>query len=309
MKLEFHEGKACDAVIRQLEIRYGSSRANVRSPEQEHDPAPVEVVFQLGDRLCAVEHTGIEPFDGHMWLQNVFPQLFQPVKDAVASLLPDTEDFELRIPALALRGISGNALKRLLHSLATWILEVAAGLPIAEVGRFVEPTHPAPLPNVPFQVSLHRTRFIGTRPGEFRVAHVVPQTIENDRTHRIRTAYAKKLPKLKAWNDDHGARTVLILEDNDIQLTNHAVVAQAVSQIESTLSWHPHEVWLVITVDATTWWLWNLRRDDIALARLQRDDMALVEIAVANLVDATAAFQIGVPHSQDATARRKKSRT
>jgi hypothetical protein len=44
------------------------------------------------------------------------------------------------------------------------------------------------------------------------------------RTDRIRESVEKKLPKLAAWKRDHSARTILVLEDNDIQLTNQAVV-------------------------------------------------------------------------------------
>ena len=36
--MAFHEGKACDAVIRVLEAREGQSRRDVRSPEKDRDP-------------------------------------------------------------------------------------------------------------------------------------------------------------------------------------------------------------------------------------------------------------------------------
>lgn len=36
-----HEAKACDAVIRVLEAREGTSRRDVRSPEKDGDPAPI----------------------------------------------------------------------------------------------------------------------------------------------------------------------------------------------------------------------------------------------------------------------------
>ncbi len=41
--MAFHEGKACDAVIRVLEARKGKSRRDVRSREKDGDPAPIEL--------------------------------------------------------------------------------------------------------------------------------------------------------------------------------------------------------------------------------------------------------------------------
>ena len=58
--LQFHEGKACDAIIRHLEIREGAARTGLLFPEAERHQAPVEVVCTIGRHLFAVEHTGIE---------------------------------------------------------------------------------------------------------------------------------------------------------------------------------------------------------------------------------------------------------
>ena len=60
--LGFNEGKACDAIIRHVETRERASRSALRSPDAEHHPAPVELVFSIGAQLYALEHTGIEPF-------------------------------------------------------------------------------------------------------------------------------------------------------------------------------------------------------------------------------------------------------
>lgn len=42
-RLSFNEGKVCDAVIQRIETREGAARRNVRSPERERHPAPVEL--------------------------------------------------------------------------------------------------------------------------------------------------------------------------------------------------------------------------------------------------------------------------
>jgi hypothetical protein len=80
MTLTFNEGKACDAVIRVLEAREGANRYDVRFPEQEGHAAPIEVACHIGDRLFAFEHTGIEPFPGHMQMEREADWLFGPSK-------------------------------------------------------------------------------------------------------------------------------------------------------------------------------------------------------------------------------------
>jgi hypothetical protein len=67
--MTFNEGKACDAVIRVLEAPEGQTREGLRSPEQDGHVAPIELTCRIGNPLFAFEHTGIEPFPGHVQLQ------------------------------------------------------------------------------------------------------------------------------------------------------------------------------------------------------------------------------------------------
>jgi hypothetical protein len=87
-RLRFNEGKACDAILRRLEAREGARRTNLRSPERERHPAPVELACEIGDRLFAIEHTGIEPFPGHMQLEAEAGVNFRPIEAMVAGRLP-----------------------------------------------------------------------------------------------------------------------------------------------------------------------------------------------------------------------------
>jgi hypothetical protein len=75
----FNEGKACEAVIRHIEKRQGCSRQNVRWPEQERHRAPIELICSVGDCRFAFEHTGIEPFEGHIELES--QAHFKPLRD------------------------------------------------------------------------------------------------------------------------------------------------------------------------------------------------------------------------------------
>jgi len=63
--MAFHEGKACGGVIFVLEAREGRSRRDVRWPDKDGDPAPIELTRRIAERLFALEHTvSFLPIDG-----------------------------------------------------------------------------------------------------------------------------------------------------------------------------------------------------------------------------------------------------
>jgi len=59
----FHEGKACDAVLRRIEAREMAVRRDVIFPEREHHAGPVELICNIGAQKYAVQHTIIEPIN------------------------------------------------------------------------------------------------------------------------------------------------------------------------------------------------------------------------------------------------------
>jgi hypothetical protein len=85
-------------------------------------------------------------------------------------------------------------------------------------------------------------------PGHFQIKHEIGGNLEEAREVRLREACAKKFPKLEAWRQKSGARTVLILEDNDLQLTNAQRVYDVLTQVETTIAGRPDEVYLVSTM-------------------------------------------------------------
>ena len=85
--LAFHETETCEGIIQHLEQRQRDRRSDVqirdRGSETSAD-ARVEMTFRLGGQLYALEHTGIEPFDGFMAHQNRASSLFLPLQAAAA---------------------------------------------------------------------------------------------------------------------------------------------------------------------------------------------------------------------------------
>ena len=95
-------------------------------------------------------------------------------------------------------------------------------------------------------MSLHRWPR-SWRVKKFAIVQRITEDLETARYARILRACEKKYPKLAAWQAQ-GARTVLVLEDNDIQNTAEPLVAEALLRAERVLDCNkPDEVYLVTT--------------------------------------------------------------
>jgi hypothetical protein len=285
MQIGFNEGKVCDAVLRRIERREGAVRKNCRWPEREHREAPVEMVCDIGCQLIALEHTGVEPFEGYMRLQNDALTHFRPLEVLISKSLPQSDYVLLDMPLKATEGLRGKELAKVQTALAAYVLTTAPTLPVSNEGRFAEPIHRAQPPGVPFEITLHRwSRSWHAKSFE------ISQTISGDRTamrlERIARACCKKYPKLAAWRAT-GARTILVLEDNDVQLSNESLVADAILSAERTLDCvRPDEIYLVTTFH-DPWYGHVLRIDGKNFFDFSYEEQSkrYWEIAPATLID------------------------
>jgi hypothetical protein len=264
-----NEGKACDAVLRHIEAREGAVRRELIFPEKENHADPVELVCTIGTWQYALEHTRIEPFDGHIQLEAESERHYTPITERVAEQLPSDSRYELDVPVGVMLGLSDRAAPPIQDALVRWILDTAPGLPTAPPGRCILPIRKITPPGVPFAVSLHRwprEEF----PYPFTIQHLVQGDVETSRLERLRTAYDKKLKKLLPWQRS-GAHAILILEEGDIFLTNHFVVADALTAIEAEKTQRPDEVYL-LSVFTSMWLITCLRRGDVHFYDIAIDD-------------------------------------
>ena len=89
-----------------------------------------------------------------------------------------------------------------------------------------------------------------------------PQERQEQREQRIRLACDAKLGKLASWKRDAGARTILLLENPDMQATDSTSVAEAFLSIAEGRLDRPDETYLIDTSINPTWYLWPLLIDD-----------------------------------------------
>jgi hypothetical protein len=131
--LTFNEGRACDAIIKLLEEREGAQRSNVRLHDHDKPGHTVELTFELGPRLYAMEHTGIEPFADFMKMDRESARLFDPIVAAVAHTVPANEVVDLNIPVGALTTPKNR--RAIQHALIQFILESIPTLPLCPYGE------------------------------------------------------------------------------------------------------------------------------------------------------------------------------
>jgi hypothetical protein len=264
--MQFNEGKACDAVLRYLEAREGAARSKIRWPEDEHHAGPVELVCNIGSALYALEHTGIEPFEGLVKLNQEAERVFGPIEAAVSAVVPDGEVWDLSLPALGLQGRSGGEVRKAQEALIDFIKNTAPTLQLRPYADYRKGPPPVNITNVPFPVSLYRFRseVPSTVPGFRRlmIRHDVAgdrATHEAQRQKRIEKACSKsRFDKLAVWKEQAGARTILILENPDIFITGPAAVADAYLAVVANRSNRPDETYLFDTSHNTGWLLWPL---------------------------------------------------
>lgn len=151
--LDFNEGKACDAIVRRLEEREGVSRSEMRWPEKEQHKFPVEVSFKLGNQLFALEHTGVEPFPGHVEMENRAGHLYVPITNALKDTLGTESLFELYIPVNAFQNKNRLEIRNIQDALIDWVKITAPKMPKPS-GRRGTSVGPKSVSRVPFQVSL-----------------------------------------------------------------------------------------------------------------------------------------------------------
>ncbi len=90
-----------------------------------------------------------------------------------------------------------------------------------------------------------------------------PPNYQALRIERMRAALAKKLSNLKSWKDIE-ARSVLVLENRDLSLSNHVVILEAAGEALRGPDDAPDEIWLVETTIETEWTVWCLMRDGVS---------------------------------------------
>jgi hypothetical protein len=267
-----NERKACDAVARALERLSASVRTNAYSPEDRRASAPVEYVFDLGGIKYAIEHTIVEAFAGQIHTGVNFQSFIDPIVAALDHHMPPPGRFDLVFAINPRSSKKPRNIAAAQRAIIDWVNETAAELHnecpeqpsrSRKPGGFCN-SRKATIAGI--ELTLQRET-IWSEPaiahGLLFIPRFAPRDDETLRAERIARAMAKKLPKLKIWKDG-GARSVLVLENRDISLSNHVAILEAAETALAGRNDHPDELWLVDTAINSEWTAWCLIRDGVS---------------------------------------------
>ena len=252
-----NEGKVCDVVVRFLERRERQPRTGVLRPETSGRDSQVDLQLMLGSQVYAIEHTQIEAFEHQVRSGRHFGELIGPVKTALSDPLPGDAVYDLHFPIETGLGKKSSDLIRAQRALVHWVRENAALLHAWDGEICAEETYSglhhltvSGRPSgFPYEVTLHRrtrSRLTRDEPGFLDVLRVLPGDFESWRVARLRRAIQAKCPKLRQCKED-GARTVLVLESNDLRLSNSVLIREALVPALDERQDAPDEVYLVET--------------------------------------------------------------
>ena len=257
-------------MVRFLEWRAGETRHDVRCPEALSEDPPVDLRFWLGVQGYAIEHTRIEAFEDQIAGDAQFCQLIGPVKSALSGTLPGDAVYELVLPIETGFRKEFTTLREAQCVLIAWVREIAASLHAKDAEdpspeRRADGAHrrvSGTPPGFPYEVTLYRGRLSHPtryKPGSLVVARFAPEDLRCGREARLRRALQDKCPKLYRCRAG-GARTVLVLENNDLPLSNAIDILEALAPALDERGDAPHEIYLVETVSDS--WFVHLIKDE-----------------------------------------------
>lgn len=267
-----NERKACDAVARALERISGTSRTNAYSPEDRGAKAPVEYVFDLGGMQHAIEHTIVEAFVGQIHTGVDFGAFIEPIVAALDHHMPPPGRFDLLFAIHPSKGMKPREISAAQQAVIVWVEEMAGELHRECPEQPSRDRKPGGFRNerkatiAGIDLTLQRQTHWAEPAiahGRLFIARFAPKNYETLREERLEKAMAKKLPKLKVWKDT-GARSILVLENGDLSLSNHVLILEAAENALAGRADVPDELWLVDTTIESEWTAMCLMRDGVS---------------------------------------------
>lgn len=240
-----HQDDVCEFVREILAARSGEAILLTGRPDRkQRDSKAVDELWESATRRYAIEHTLVESFDGQLSNIAKIERLLVPVKKMVAGRLRGRF-------ALAVREVEASAARinfaEAHQEVARLILDAADRMEVGETVSILTE-------QLPFEFRLH-LRFKADS------QLILYTDIEGDpnelRRERLRRALDAKCPKLALASKD--ARiTVLILEADDIQLSNVWIVYEAFEIALRERTDQP-TIAVLVETDASPWSGWLLK--------------------------------------------------
>ena len=264
-----NEGKACDAVVRHIELCTGDKRTGIRFPEKDGGGPPVDLRLKIGVRDFAIEHTLLQPRENRIKYSAVFREINRFIRERIRDPLPGPVYYELHLPTkVSLPSKKNKRRERALNNLAEWTLSTAQRLherrweypPAFYVDNTIKEVPDGfqddfELLRWPDDVPVRRT------PGALGIRFRAVEDPEKLLIKTLGTAFDRKFPKLHRCGKQ-GARTVLVLEAINLPVGHCKMIGKHLPGLLERHTNRPDEIYLVEPrIYETTWWIWPVKRD------------------------------------------------
>ena len=204
-----------------------------------------------------------------MLISTHFSDFIRPILDEIGQTLPRPGTYYAVFPLNPSAGMKPKERAQAQLLTIDWIRRKAAELynrkpEILVQDRYGDDFHiQEKPPSVAFEIALRRSLFRDIPAevdGKLIVSRLAPQNHECLRKDRIKRSLDDKCPKLGECKAE-GAITVLILENVDMSLTNHARVANVLEELAASRIDLPDEIFYVETIIEDRWIVWSLYRN------------------------------------------------
>jgi hypothetical protein len=226
-----HERRIVRAVTQSVCAHWQVSIVEVRFPEDEvpTPERPLDAVVYTDGATIAVEHTLHQTFPDQVQQALRFAPLMELCR-GLSGQLPGPGRYELSVSASELQGHRDVDL----NSLSAWIRTAAPTLTPGRTWHGATNVLRAGPPTLPFSVSLLRTeQWEGVPEGTLHLRWPIDfEALSTARLRQMGSSLQRKLPKLEEHRAP-GGLTLLIFENQDIQLVNADIVADSIRSVLS----------------------------------------------------------------------------
>jgi len=251
---DVHVAKVIEVVRLHLEQCTGAKITRTRSPDQEiRNTKACDAILEGQGVRYAVEHTSPDSYIRQRLDTARFREVLANLERRLKGKLPDHVDVDIPVHAVP-AGVDWQGLSRLIES---WILASLNTLPY---DRRIE----VQIPDVPFALGVRRERAAGS--GSLFGMRVAPADLREQRVQVLIERIQAKSAVLSGY-ERQGFRTVLIIESDDIALTNREEICEDFQ--EAVKAQHPTDIddAFLVETDTQPWCLTPLKiGEEIMLA-------------------------------------------
>jgi hypothetical protein len=251
-----NEGRCCDAVLSIIEREQGARR-EILSMDTAASRG-IEVRCKIGDALYALEHTLVDPYPEKRRDDQQFLRVMGEIEESLSGkgLLRTEGSYHVYVESHAFRGKKRSEIPAIREAIRAWVIANAQRSDPPAPGHTQELTGSPP--TLPVRVRLQFTLWPPSG-GKLLIGRMAPADLPQQRRERVGAALKKKGPKLYAEHRA-GARTVLILEDNDSALSNPIDIGGALHAELARLDYGIDDVYLVETKLRDCWQVWRMKQ-------------------------------------------------